>query len=43
MTQRSAFVLQVRPERIDEYIEAHRVVWPGVTRVATLAPSTWIS
>lgn len=28
MTQRSAFVLQVRPERIDEYIEAHRAVWP---------------
>jgi L-rhamnose mutarotase len=28
MTQRSAFVLKVRPERIDEYIEAHRAVWP---------------
>ena len=28
MTQRSAFVLEVRPERIDEYIEAHRKVWP---------------
>jgi L-rhamnose mutarotase len=28
MTQRSAFVLQVRPDRIDEYIEAHRSVWP---------------
>jgi L-rhamnose mutarotase len=28
MTQRSAFVLQVRPERIDEYVRAHREVWP---------------
>ena len=28
MTQRSAFVLEVRPERIDEYVEAHRTVWP---------------
>ena len=28
MTQRSAFVLEVRPERIDEYLEAHRDVWP---------------
>ena len=28
MNQRSAFVLDVRPERIEEYIEAHRAVWP---------------
>ena len=28
MTQRSAFVLQVRPERIDDYVEAHSNVWP---------------
>jgi L-rhamnose mutarotase len=28
MTQRSAFVLEVQPERIAEYIEAHRDVWP---------------
>jgi len=28
MTQRSAFVLRVRPDKIDEYIEAHRSVWP---------------
>jgi L-rhamnose mutarotase len=28
MTQRSAFVLQVRPDRIDDYIRAHREVWP---------------
>jgi len=28
MTQRSAFVLEVRPDRIEEYVEAHRNVWP---------------
>ncbi len=28
MTQRSAFVLRVRPDRIDEYLEAHLRVWP---------------
>jgi L-rhamnose mutarotase len=28
MTQRTAFVLKVRPDKIDEYVEAHRNVWP---------------
>jgi L-rhamnose mutarotase len=28
MSQRSAFVLRVRPDKIDEYVEAHRNVWP---------------
>ena len=28
MTQRSAFVLRVRPERMGEYVRAHREVWP---------------
>jgi L-rhamnose mutarotase len=28
MTQRCAFVLRVRPDTIDEYVEAHRNVWP---------------
>jgi L-rhamnose mutarotase len=28
MTQRTAFVLKVRPDTIDEYLEAHRNVWP---------------
>jgi L-rhamnose mutarotase len=28
MTERSAFVLRVRPDKIDEYVEAHRRVWP---------------
>ena len=28
MTQRSAFVLRVRPDRIDDYVAAHGDVWP---------------
>src|SRR5947207_16028837 len=28
MADRTAFVLRVRPERIDEYVEAHEAVWP---------------
>jgi L-rhamnose mutarotase len=28
MTERSAFVLNVRPDRMEEYLEAHRSVWP---------------
>ena len=28
MSQRSAFVLHVRPERVDDYVAAHRDVWP---------------
>jgi L-rhamnose mutarotase len=28
MSQRSSFVLRVRPEKIDEYVEAHASVWP---------------
>lgn len=28
MTERSSFVLRVRPDKIDEYVEAHRNVWP---------------
>jgi L-rhamnose mutarotase len=28
MTERSAFVLRVRPDKVAEYIEAHRDVWP---------------
>lgn len=30
MTERSGFVLHVRPERIDDYLAAHRDVWPGM-------------
>ena len=32
MTQRSAFVLRVRPDKIDEYVVAHRSVWPEMLR-----------
>jgi L-rhamnose mutarotase len=28
MTERAAFVLRVKPGRVDEYVEAHRNVWP---------------
>jgi L-rhamnose mutarotase len=28
MTQRSAFVLRVRPDKVDEYVAAHGNVWP---------------
>ncbi|MBN9155134.1 MAG: L-rhamnose mutarotase [Microbacterium sp.] len=28
--QRHAFVVGVRPERREEYLELHRAVWPGV-------------
>jgi len=28
MTERSAFVLRVKPDKIDAYVEAHRNVWP---------------
>jgi len=28
VTERTGFVLRVKPERVDEYIEAHREVWP---------------
>jgi L-rhamnose mutarotase len=28
LTQRSAFVLRVRPDRLEEYVQAHREVWP---------------
>ena len=28
MTQRTGFVLRIRPDKIDEYVEAHKNVWP---------------
>jgi L-rhamnose mutarotase len=28
MTERSAFVLRVRPDKIDAYVDAHQEVWP---------------
>jgi L-rhamnose mutarotase len=35
VSQRSAFVLRVRPDKIDEYVAAHREVWPDVLRALT--------
>jgi L-rhamnose mutarotase len=32
VTERSAFVLRVRPDKIDEYVAAHREVWPDMLR-----------
>jgi L-rhamnose mutarotase len=28
MTQRSAFVLRAKPDKVDEYVTAHQNVWP---------------
>jgi L-rhamnose mutarotase len=28
MTERTAFVLQVRPDKVQEYVRTHREVWP---------------
>ncbi len=28
MSRRSGFVLRVKADKIDEYVEAHRAVWP---------------
>jgi L-rhamnose mutarotase len=28
VTERTAFVLRVRPDKIEEYVRAHRDVWP---------------
>jgi L-rhamnose mutarotase len=33
MPQRSAFVLRVRPDKVDAYVEAHRNVWPEMLDV----------
>jgi L-rhamnose mutarotase len=30
MTQRVGFVLRVKPDRVDEYVLAHREVWPDM-------------
>lgn len=35
MTQRSAFVLHIRPEKIDQYVRAHAEVWPEMLRALT--------
>ena len=30
MTERRAFVLRVRPDRLEEYVRAHEAVWPDM-------------
>jgi L-rhamnose mutarotase len=37
MTQRAGFVLRVRPDRIDEYVEAHSSVWPEMRNALRVA------
>ena len=37
MTQRSAFVLRVRPDKVEEYVRAHREVWPEMLEALTAA------
>jgi L-rhamnose mutarotase len=39
VTQRICFHLQVRPERLAEYIERHRAVWPEMR--AALRDAGW--
>ena len=39
MTQRICFQLHVRPERLDEYVERHRNVWPEMR--AALTDAGW--
>ncbi|MGF1648120.1 MAG: L-rhamnose mutarotase [Kineosporiaceae bacterium] len=36
---RYCFTLQVRPDRLDEYVERHRAVWPEMLRA--LAAAGW--
>ena len=37
MTERSAFLLRVRPDKLDEYIRAHREVWPEMLEAISAA------
>lgn len=39
IVQRVCFRLQVKPDRIDEYVERHREVWPDMLRA--LARTGW--
>jgi L-rhamnose mutarotase len=39
MTQRVCFLLQVRPDRLEEYRERHRAVWPEM--LAALRDAGW--
>jgi L-rhamnose mutarotase len=33
MALRAGFVLHVKPDRIDDYVEAHARVWPEISSV----------
>jgi L-rhamnose mutarotase len=35
--QRTAFRIRIRPDRVDEYVAAHRDVWPELRRALTAA------
>ena len=37
MTERSAFVLRVRPDKLDEYVRVHREVWPEMLEAISAA------
>jgi L-rhamnose mutarotase len=37
MSERRGFVLRVKPEKVDEYLAAHRDVWPEMLEALTAA------
>jgi L-rhamnose mutarotase len=37
MTERRGFVLRVKPERVDQYVAAHREVWPEMVEALSAA------
>ena len=39
MTERVCFLLQVRPDRLDDYLAAHETVWPEM--LAALSEAGW--
>jgi L-rhamnose mutarotase len=41
MAERSAFVLRVRPDKIEEYVAAHREVWPEMLAALREAGSNY--
>jgi L-rhamnose mutarotase len=37
VTDRTAFVLRVRPDKLEEYVDAHRAVWPEMLQAIRAA------
>jgi len=37
MTERRGFILRVKPEKVDEYVAAHRDVWPEMLEALSAA------